>query len=179
MENIPKKINGIFYKQGPHSLALKDINGDWITSTLRNAALARLVRANGSKMVKGKSSAFTYLQAKKMHEEIASGLESQASTARKRGVQPRTVATAINLFKNSGPDGFNFYGDEETVYKNSRGSKTCNKITYAQALQASLLRDEAVSFAKIGEILLCSESTIRNAFYCLQNFGKKGFPNAE
>ena len=178
MENIPKKINGIFYKRGPHSLALKDINGDWITSTLRNAALARLVRANGSKMVKGKSSAFTYLQAKKMHEEIDSGLESQASTARKRGVQPRTVATAINLFKNSGPDGFNFYGDEETVYKNSRGSTICKKVTHQQALEASAMRDEKVPFFRIAEKLQCGESTVRNALYVLQNFGKKGFPNA-
>ena len=177
MENIPKKINGIFYKRGPHSLALKDINGDWITSTLRNAALARRSE-DDSKRVKGKSSAFTYLQAKKMHEEIASGLESNASTARKKGVQTRTVAVAIELFKNKGVNGFTFYGVDETVYKNSRGQKTCKKLTHKQALKASLLRDDRVPFFRIADILGCGESTVRNALYCLKNFGEKAFPNA-
>lgn len=112
---VEKTIHNIKYKTGPHKLALKLVNNDWVTSTRLNKELEHIVVRSEARLVKqrqpGKSSTFTYLEAQELHRLVKNRVETIGSAARKACVDRGTVERAIELYEDVGTDGFVLYGE--------------------------------------------------------------------
>ena len=113
---IYKTLNTVKYKTGPHNLAMKfqGWSGLWVTSSITNEELvhdcknksdARLNKRNEL----GKSSKFTYLEAKAMHKRVKSGVSSLNKEAILIGVDQKTAKRAYENYEDVGVNGFMFF----------------------------------------------------------------------
>lgn len=106
-----KTIFNVPHKVGPRNLALKFINGAWITSTRLNTEIVDTPPANKSergstaRMV-GKTTAVSYIQAKHIHHRITNEGSNRAVEARMLGIDKYTVARVMDMYEGVGQSAF-------------------------------------------------------------------------
>jgi hypothetical protein len=109
-----KTIYNIPHKVGPRRLALKFVNGAWVTSTRLNSEIVDTPPANpdergSTARAVGKTTAVTFLQAKQLYYRITEQGSTRAREARELGIDKYTVSRVLDMYEGVGQSAFMRY----------------------------------------------------------------------
>jgi hypothetical protein len=110
-----RTINNVKYKTGRFNLAmrLQRWSGEWVTSTIKNEELyddrSRSNARTNKRNELGKSSRFTFCEAREMYEAVNAGQTTIGAVAKNKDVDHKTAKRAYDLYEDAGSDGFVLY----------------------------------------------------------------------
>jgi hypothetical protein len=109
-----RTINNVNYKSGRFDRALRESgDGKWVTSNRLNSELlddkSRSNARTNKRNELGKSSMFTFCEAREMYEAVNAKQTTVGACAKNKGVDHKTAKRAYDLYEDAGADGFAKY----------------------------------------------------------------------